>query len=149
MGVNVAKQFSLKGCFLFIGPTRCHDFADGDAITFEEVTKYETVTGADGASVYCFNPSSDREATIRLMQRSSAYRELMIQAQAQWALAALGTPLVPTPMVYTDPFTGTVITAGVVFMNEPSISVGQQPGPVEIKVSVISPMVVYGMANIV
>jgi hypothetical protein len=147
--MGVAKAFSLKGCFIFVGPTKLQGFADGDAITMEEVTKFETLTGADGDSVYCFNPNADRAATIRLLQRSSAYRELMIQAQAQWALASIGTPLTPIPFLYTDPFTGTVVTAGLIFMNEPQISVGQQPGPIEIKASLVGPQVVYGMLNII
>ena len=149
MSITLAKQFSLKGCYLLIGPTRVRDFADGDALVMDEVTKYEVLTGSDGASVYCFNPSSDRTATIRLMQRSSAYTQIMLQAQAQWALAAAGTPLVPSSFYYRDPFTGTMVTGGCIFMNEPAIGVGKQPGPVEIKIAIVSPQVAYGMSNLV
>lgn len=147
--MGTTKSFSLKGCFIFVGPTRLGDFADGDAIAMEEVVKFETVTGADGTTIYGFNPNKDRAATIRLMQAAASYRELMIQAQAQWALASSGVALVPTPFLYTDPSTGTVVNAGLIFMNEPQISVGNLPGPIEIKVSLTNPKIAYGMANIV
>lgn len=149
MGMSVAKQFSLKGCFMTIGATSVSGFADGDAFSVEALEKFERTTGADGRSIYALIPQSDRMATIRLMASSPALLPLRTAARAQWAAVEAGAQATPIPFYFADGYNGTVIAGQVVFMTDPALSYGQSPGPVEFSLSIVSPSVVMGSANLI
>jgi len=144
------KAFSLTACLLNIGGVPISGFADGEALTFDEVPQFEILTGSDGMSVACFKAHNHIGATLRLMQHSKAYMMLMLVLEAQRLLAKTTGILTPLPFSYTDPSTGTNITgAYCVFMTIPGFSVGEQPGPIEFKLTIGTFLSVRGALNLV
>jgi hypothetical protein len=147
-----SKQYDLKRVICTIGGAAVSGYGEEDAIGLEwDEDIFERTVTADGQTVYSKNNNRGLMVTITVMQSSRAYLLLAAQMELQTG-DTRGVPVpifTPLPFFLVDPSNGDTIGGAAVFMTRPAPGKSKTVGEVQFQLHIGSPVIAYGLANLI
>jgi hypothetical protein len=145
---TILKSNNPSADWLQIGTVHIQGFGQNAGIEYEAPEKVTVTEGCDAETVANYRAVKHIKAKITLMATSVAYKQIMAQCQAQWALMESGLPPTPIPWFHFIVGTGTTVTAAYsLAMREPVDGTKREASEVEIEFHLQNYQIAHGTAN--
>jgi hypothetical protein len=148
----MARVYDLRTVVCTIAGVALNGYGEDDAISFEWTEEIASrKASGDGQITYSRLNNRELVATVTLMATSKVIPLLMAAIEAQHG-DNTGIPiplLAPMPFLLTDPILGDLVSGECVFITRPAPSKSREVSEIEFQVSLPSPKIGLGAANLI